>query len=574
MVVGRPNLSLSPLPPPPAIGAMALYRLRKISRKSQERFKTGLSSASSLSCRPLLSGQPRAAAPHSTPFTANARLRGGEPCKRTTTMAITASFIPGTGVLTEFGDAQDNTIATSRDAAGRILVNGGAVPVQGGQPTVANTSLIQAFGQAGNDTISLDEANGALPAANLFGGDGNDTLTGGSGSDLLFGQSGNDTLLGKGGNDQLFGGDGNDTLTGGDGDDQVFGAAGNDRMIWNPGDDSDLMEGGDGTDTAEVNGGNGAETFTITANGSRVRFDRVTPAPFTIDIGTTEELVVNANGGDDVITAGNGLANLIHLTIDGGAGNDTITGGDGNDRLLGGDGNDIVTGGRGNDTALLGAGDDTFVWNPGDGSDVVDGQDGNDTMLFNGANIAETIDVSANGGHARFTRDVANIVMDLDNVEQIQFNALGGADKITVNNLAATDVKQVSLNLAAAGGGDDGATDQVTVNGTNGNDQITVVGAGTSVSVTGLSARVDISGAGAGDLLTINAGNGNDTINAAGLPAGVIGLTIDGGAGNDTIIGSQGKDTILGGDGSDTVLGGRGDDTAFLGNGNDSFTWN
>jgi Ca2+-binding RTX toxin-like protein len=193
-------------------------------------------------------------------------------------------------------------------------------------------------------------------------------LTGGSGADQLFGGAGNDTLLGKGGNDLLFGGAGNDTLIGGDGDDQVFGEAGNDRMIWNPGDDSDLFEGGDGVDTAEVNGGNGSETFTITANGTRVRFDRTNPAPFTIDIGTTENLVVNANGGDDVITAGNGLANLIKLTIDGGAGNDTITGGDGNDTLLGGDGNDVIIGGRGNDTAQLGAGDDTFVWNPGDGS--------------------------------------------------------------------------------------------------------------------------------------------------------------------------------------------------------------
>ena len=103
----------------------------------------------------------------------------------------------------------------------------------------------------------------------LFGGAGNDVLTGGSGADLLFGQSGNDTILGKGGDDQLFGGDGNDTLTGGAGNDQVFGEAGNDRMIWNPGDGSDLFEGGDGTDTAEVNGGNGAETFTITTNGAK-----------------------------------------------------------------------------------------------------------------------------------------------------------------------------------------------------------------------------------------------------------------------------------------------------------------
>ena len=64
-------------------------------------------------------------------------------------------------------------------------------------------------------------------------------------------------------------------------------------MIWNPGEGSDLNEGGDGTDTVEVNGGNGAESFTVTPNGTRVRFDRVTPAPFFIDIGTSENLVVN-----------------------------------------------------------------------------------------------------------------------------------------------------------------------------------------------------------------------------------------------------------------------------------------
>jgi Ca2+-binding RTX toxin-like protein len=203
-------------------------------------------------------------------------------------MAIKANFSPTPGLLSVFDDNADDTITISRNAAGQILVNGGAVSVDGGQPTVANTALMQVFGQGGNDRITLDESNGALPAAQLFGGAGNDTLTGGSGGDLLFGQSGNDTLLGKGGNDLLFGGAGDDVLNGGDGDDQMFGEAGNDRMIWNPGDDNDLMEGGDGTDTAEVNGGNGAETFTITANGSRVRFDRVTPAPFFLDIGTTE----------------------------------------------------------------------------------------------------------------------------------------------------------------------------------------------------------------------------------------------------------------------------------------------
>ena len=196
-------------------------------------------------------------------------------------------------------------------------------------------------------------------------------------------------------------------------------------MIWNPGDGSDLFEGGDGNDTAEVNGGNGAEIFTITANGTRVRFDRLSPAPFSLDIGTTENLVLNANGGDDVITAGNGLASLIQLTLDGGAGNDTITGGDGNDTLIGGDGNDVITGGRGNDTALLGTGDDTFVWNPGDGSDVVEGQDGTDTLCSTAPTSTRTSASRPIGGRVKLTRDVGNVTMDLNGIEHIQLNARG-----------------------------------------------------------------------------------------------------------------------------------------------------
>jgi Ca2+-binding RTX toxin-like protein len=490
--------------------------------------------------------------------------------------AVTALFIPQAQLLTVFGDAANNAITVSRDAAGRILVNGGAIAVLGGVPTVANTASISVFGLAGNDTITLDEANGALPSALLFGGAGNDTLTGGSGADQLFGQAGNDILLGKGGADFLFGGAGDDVLTGGAGDDQVFGQAGNDRMIWNPGDDNDLNEGGDGIDTVEVNGGNGAETFTVTPNGTRVRLDRVTPAPFFVDIGTSENLVVNMNGGDDTFTGSNGLATLISFTVDGGAGNDTITGGDGNDTLFGGDGNDLIIGGRGNDTAFMGAGDDTFVWNPGDGNDTVEGQDGQDTLLFNGANIAEQINITANGSRLRFTRDIANIVMDVNGTEIVNFNALGGADVITVGDLSGTGVTQVNLDLAspAGSGTGDNAADTVVVNGTNGNDNINIVGQGTSVSVVGLPAQVNITGSeGANDSLVVKALGGNDGVNAATLPAGVIKLTVDGGAGNDTILGSQGADTLLGGDGNDFIDGNQGDDVALMGAGDDIFQW-
>jgi Ca2+-binding RTX toxin-like protein len=493
------------------------------------------------------------------------------------TPAVTASFLPGAQVLTIFGDALANTITVSRNAAGNLLVNGGAVPILGGTPTVANTATIQIFGQGGNDTLQLDEASGALPKANIFGGAGNDTLIGGSGGDMLFGQSGNDTLLGKGGFDLLFGGTDNDVLTGGDADDQVFGESGNDRMIWNPGDDTDLNEGGAGIDTVEVNGGNGTEIFTVTANGARVRFDRLNPAPFSIDIGTSEKLVLNANGGDDSFSATGNLATLIQITVDGGTGNDTVLGGNGADFLLGGDGNDFIDGNQGNDTASLGAGDDIFQWDPGDGNDIVEGGDGNDIMLFNGSAIGEIFDVSANGGRVRFTRNIANIVMDLNDVERLDLNTLGGVDQTTINNLAGTDLVEINVNQAGTLGGSagDGAADSVIVFGTNGNDIIDVVGAGTSVSVLGLSARVNITNVeAANDSLVINALGGDDGVTATALPATVIKLTVDGGTGNDTILGSQGDDLLRGGDGNDFIFGDNGNDRGEMGAGDDVFQWN
>ena len=375
------------------------------------------------------------------------------------------------------------------------------------------------------------------PRANLFGGAGNDVLTGGSGNDQLFGEAGNDTLLGKGGADFLFGGGGNDVLTGGDGDDQVFGEAGNDRMIWNPGDDTDLNEGGAGTDTAEVNGGNGAETFTLTANGTRVRFDRVDPAPFSIDIGTTENLVLNINGGDDTFTAGNGLAPLIKLTVDGGAGNDTITGGDGDDMLLGGDGNDTINGGRGNDTALLGAGDDTFVWNPGDGSDTVEGQAGADTLLFNGANIAEKIDISANGGRVRFTRDVGDHHDGPRTTSRRSTSTPSAAPtRSRSTTCPAPTSPRSTIDLAAR------RRRGRRRSGRHGHHQrherrrhVTLSFQNGARVVDGLAAQVVIDHFETADTLRIVTLGGDDVIDASARAPGGPDLVIDGGAGSDTV---------------------------------------
>jgi Ca2+-binding RTX toxin-like protein len=431
----------------------------------------------------------------------------------------------------------------------------------------------------GDDKINASALAASVIQLSVFSGNGNDVITGGFGADSLSGQAGNDVVLGNAGFDTLRGGADNDVLTGGKGDDQVFGDTGDDRMIWNVGDGTDLFEGGDGGDTAEVNGSNASEVFTVTANGTRVRFDGLSPVPFAIDIGTSESLVLKANGGNDKISTTGNLAALIALTIDGGAGNDTILGSNGIDFLLGGDGNDFIDGQQGNDVAFLGTGNDVFQWDPGDGSDIVEGQTGFDTLRFNGNAGAEIFVASANGGRVLFTRNLGNIVMDLDDLERIQLNALGGNDTVTVNDLKGTDAKLVAIDLAGTIGGTtgDGVIDSVIVNATNGNDKISVAAAGGTVFVNGLAAQVTIAHAdttAVADVLVVNGLGGDDTVNLSKLPAGVMALTADGGTGNDTLIGGFGADLMIGGDGNDSVFGDNGNDLALLGAGDDLMVWN
>jgi Ca2+-binding RTX toxin-like protein len=558
----------------------------------------------------------------------------------------TATFNPTTGLLTVVGDNQPNTITVGRNAAGTILINGGAFPISGGTPTVVNTVLIQVLGLGGDDRLSVDSSGGNLPPIHLFGDEGNDVLTGGIGDDLLVGGPGNDALIGGRGNDVLFGGEGDDTFT------------------WNPGDGNDTIEGQSGTDTIQFNGANVSEIFDLSANGSRVRFTRnvanitidasgvetfhcntlggadtftvgdlrgtelklvnvelastlggstgdgaadtvtlngtpgkdtfvvsasggavvvdapgttvhvfgreadldhvlllgtggdtvvvngssgpdvltvspngsqvrVTGTGFTapVDISGVPSLVVNGLGGNDTLTGGNGLASLgFTLTLDGGDGNDTLTGGDGNDIILGGAGNDTISGGRGNDVLFGGADDDTFVWNPGDGSDTIEGQSGTDTIQFNGANISEIFDLSANGSRVRFTRNVANITIDASGVETFHCNTLGGADTFTVGDLTGTDVKTVDVDLASTLGGTtgDSAADIVTVNGTSGVDQVKVTGVGGVVLVSGLVPTVHlIHSEPALDKLIVNGLGGVDQLSVSPAATALIGVTLN-----------------------------------------------
>jgi len=314
---------------------------------------------------------------------------------------------------------------------------------------------------------------------------------------------------------------------------------------------------GDGAaDAVTVNGTAADDKFVISGSGNSVSVIRkFATVNITGTDGTTDSLTVKGQGGDDTIDASTLEAGVIALTLDGG---------DGNDFIIGSQGDDLIIGGKGSDVAFMGDGNDTFVWNPGDGSDIVEGQDGSDTLQFNGANIDEKFDLSANGTRLRLARDIGSVVMDVDGVETVNVAALGGSDTVTVNDLLRTAVTQVNIDLAnpPGTGTGDGAADTVVVNGTDDDDAITVVGDASATDVGGsLAAAVHITGAEADkDRLVVQAQAGDDAVEATGLAATGIQLTADGGDGDDVLVGGDGNDTLLGGAGDDILNGGPGQD--------------
>jgi Ca2+-binding RTX toxin-like protein len=195
-----------------------------------------------------------------------------------------------------------------------------------------DTERLDLNANGGDDTVTADPGFSSLKL-DVEGGEGNDNLDGGDAADLLSGGPNNDRLTG----------DDNPLGT----QDVSRGDAGDDTMVWNGGDDDDINEGGEGNDTTEVNGGGGPEDFEVGPSPvvGRVLFQRTgpnPPGPFDIDIGTTENLRLNAGGGNDEIKGKKGLAGLIDSTFNGEDGNDRIKGTDGEDLLTGGKGFDVI----------------------------------------------------------------------------------------------------------------------------------------------------------------------------------------------------------------------------------------
>ena len=247
--------------------------------------------------------------------------------------------------------------------------------------------------------------------------------------------------------------------------------------------------------------------------------------------------------GDDVIVGTAGADQIFGL-----GGKDTICGRGGNDQFTGGDGDDSLFGEAGNDT---------FIWNPGDDNDTIEGSTETDTIQMNGAIVAETFELSANGNRLRFLRNIANVVLDAGGVERVNVEARGGSDLIVVSDLAGTGVQQVALDMEGFDNSNtpDGQTDSIIAFGGTGDDQITIAGSGNKLNITGTAAAIEIRNPdGPLDTLSVQSGEGNDRISAQNLLAGLINLTIEGGQGNDTITGSRAFDNLVGGEGDDVFV--------------------
>jgi Ca2+-binding RTX toxin-like protein len=389
--------------------------------------------------------------------------------------------------------------------------------------------------------------------------------------------------------------------------------------------DSVVVNGAAGADHVAIDGTPGADLIQVVASGTLASIAGGPLGDLRVD--TADEFVdVAGQDGPDTISALGNLAAITKLAFDGGPGADTILGGNGADTLIGGADGDWIDGNQGNDVIDAGTGDDSLVWDPGDAGDTIDGGSGADTLDFHGANIGEAFQASAAaGGRIAFTRNIGTVGLDLGTIERIDIRAVGGADTLTVDDVAGTGLGLITIDLSGSAGGGDGSPDTVTVNGTAGDDVVSVSSAGSGVEATPagsaairvigaepLSDNLVIDGGAGSDRVAIDgtpgpdsiqvvangllasvaggplgdlrldtpaefvdiAGQGGaDTISAVGNLAAITKLTFDGGAGDDTLLGGNGADVLLGGDGADSIDGNQGADAVDGGADDDTVAW-
>ncbi|MEO1637711.1 MAG: hypothetical protein AAFU41_00515, partial [Pseudomonadota bacterium] len=174
------------------------------------------------------------------------------------------------------------------------------------------------IGSLGDDTFDAAFADSEGVGSTIDGSDGDDTLNG---------RDGDDTLSGGRGNDTINGGDGDDSLTPGPGMDVVNGGAGFDKL--------DLRAGAQGI-TIDATAGFASyefdDQFPLLGSGG---------VPGIIASTVTFTSIEDFNLSDEADSfTGSGIGE----TVRGWDGDDIISGGGGGDTLFGGAGNDTIRG--------------------------------------------------------------------------------------------------------------------------------------------------------------------------------------------------------------------------------------
>lgn len=365
--------------------------------------------------------------------------------------------------------------------------------------------------------------------------------------------SGNVTLTGSTSGDTLIGGTGNDFLGGGNGDDCLMGGAGNDHIYG--GNDMDVVVGFGGTSYVLTD-------TSMTGDGTDV-LNRVEVASITTSARANSQVDVSAFSGDPTPSWWNSEGDRPN-TLVGGSGNDLFVGGTGRDFIFGGLGNDTLDGAMGDDSlngqdgsdSLLGQlGQDSL--DGGNGDDMLSGSDGNDRLLGQAGNDTLTGGIfndSLEGGLGN------DLLSGGDGDDQLG----GDAGNDTLRGESGDDRFTGGLGNDSMLGGD--GTDRLSESG---NANMTL----TDISLTGLGNDTLSSF----ELVMLTGGAGNNTLNAAAFTTGLV--TLDGAAGNDSLIGTSsndklwgesGNDTLFGGDGDDKLAGSEGNDILRGGNGNDT----
>ncbi|MGN6725968.1 MAG: C2 family cysteine protease [Tepidisphaeraceae bacterium] len=154
-------------------------------------------------------------------------------------------------------------------------------------------------GGAGNDKITV--ASTVTIPANLYGDDGNDTLSGGSGNDYLYGGAGNDSLLGNAGRDELIavGGGTSDTLNGGTGED----------FYWLDSNSTEKIVGADAYESAHSINRIGSFQTDIFSNGSQTVSKELTGQRYRDPTLTSTSYVYKAFSNDPLFSSAGPSAN-------------------------------------------------------------------------------------------------------------------------------------------------------------------------------------------------------------------------------------------------------------------------